>query len=183
MKVMKHFSSNGCISFQCSIPFPVLRGYFKSGVFVCNSRVNLCKNGIMWTMRGVYMYSEASLHCLTNLRKLRNPFSSNVCLYLQYSIPFAGAKRVPQIWYFVCNLRVNIYINSTIWFIRGQYMVSEASTICFINTRKDMNHFISNEYLSLQHSIPFLVLIGYPKSGFLYTIWESTYAKMTWYDP
>ncbi len=181
-KVMDHFISNGCLSLYHSIQFPCKEGTRNLVLCVQFEARHQCEchnvnnNGCIDALKSSSDLTYTSKEGYETLHQQYIPLLTVYC-------PASNTWRVPQIWHFVCNLRVNVYINSTIWFIRGQYMVSKASTICFMNTRKDMKHFISNEYLSLQHSIPFLVLIGYPKSGFLYIIWESTYAEMTWYDP
>ena len=90
------------------------------------------------------------------------------------------AERVPQIWKFVWNLRVSIGRNDTVQHINGWWMLSEASPICLVHLRKVVKHSSSNGCLSLQYSITFVVLRGYPKSGNLCEIWESTSAKMIW---
>ena len=46
-----------------------------------------------------------------------------------------------------------------------------------------MDHFISNGCLSLQHSTPVSMLIGYPKSSILGAIWVSTLADIALSDP
>ena len=62
-------------------------------------------------------------------------------------------------------------------------MLSEVHPILLIYLRKDTKHFISNGCLSLQHNIPFPVLIWYPKPDILCEIWELTSVKMVWCEP
>ena len=70
-----------------------------------------------------------------------------------------------------------------VWPILGWQMLSKAPPISLIHQRKDMDHFISNGCLSLQHSTPFSMLRGYPKSSILCAIWVSTLADIALSDP
>ena len=87
--------------------------------------------------------------------------------FLTEQCPIARAERVPQVRHFGCNLRVNLGKYHTVWPISGLDMLSEAPYIYMIHLRKLLNHFNSNEHLSLQYIIIFPVQRGYPKSGVL----------------
>ena len=93
--------------------------------------------------------------------------------------PFSTVCHLPYwegttIWYFVCNLRAAAVENDTLRHTCVLQMLSEAPPICRMRIRKGLKHFISNGYLPLLYSIPFFILRGYPKSGNLCAIWEST---------
>ena len=96
-----------------------------------------------------------------------------------YVSPFGTVCHLPYwegttIWYFVCNLRAAAVENDTLRHTCVLQMLSEAPPICRMRIRKGLKHFISNGYLPLLYSIPFFILRGYPKSGNLCAIWEST---------
>ena len=98
--------------------------------------------------------------------------------------PISSAEKVPNIWLSTHNLRVNLQIYHTVWPILGWQMLPNAPPISLIHQRKDMNHFISNGCLSLQHSTPVSMLIGYPKSSIILgAIWVSTLADIALSDP
>ena len=175
MKVTKHSSSFGCLYLQYIITFVVLKGYPKSG--------NLCEfesqHRQKWygaTHKCWWMLSKASPIDLMYLMKVMKHSSSNGCLSLQYSITFVVLKGYPKSGK-LCKttsvkiIRWNIYLN-------GWWMLSEVSLICLMHPRKVMKHSSSNGCLSLQYIITFVVLKGYPKSGNLCEIWESTSAEM-----
>ena len=66
-------------------------------------------------------------------------------LAAQYAIPCA--ERVAKIWYFVCDLRVNLSRNGMMTVMRDSYMLLEPPSNVFIPLRMVMNHSSSNEYL------------------------------------
>ena len=84
----------------------------------------------------------------------------------------------PKIWYFAWNLKVVLGRNDTMWTIRGLCMLIEAPSSILINMRKTIIHLHSNGCLYLQHSIPFPVLRGCPKSDILHDIWEIFWGEM-----
>ena len=86
--------------------------------------------------------------------------------------PISSAERVRKIWYFTWNSGLVFSRNHTVWTIRGLCMVFEALPIIVLYLTKDITHSSTNGWHSLQHSIPFLVLRGCPKSDILYEIWD-----------
>ena len=94
--------------------------------------------------------------------------------------PIFCAERVLNIWYFVCNLRVNLVRIGLVSTMRGLSMLPEAHPIIVMHPRKVMNHSCSNECLFLRHIIPFPMLRGHPKSGILHSIRWSTSVDRAW---
>ena len=93
--------------------------------------------------------------------------------------PIFYAEGGPQIWHFMCNLRVNLGRNCTVLPIRDWQMLPEAPLIYLIHQRNDLEHFWTNGCFPLQWIILFCVLRQYPKSDILCAIWESTLAETT----
>ena len=102
-------------------------------------------------------------------------------LATQHSI--SRAEMIPQIWYFVCNFRVNLDWNHTVQHILCWLMLSEAPPAYLIHQRKDMKPFSSNGCLLLWHTIPFPVLRGYLKIGILSSIQASTLVDIAVFYP
>ncbi len=82
MKVMNHSSSNGCLSLQRSITFPVLRGCPKSDILHENWELFFGKNDTCLTMRCMYILSGAPVTLPIHLMKVMKHSSSNRCLSL-----------------------------------------------------------------------------------------------------
>ena len=97
-RVLVYSSSNECLQLQYTIPFPVLRGYSTSCIlyFVCNLRVNLGRIGLVSTMKGLSMLSEAHPIIFMHLMKVMKHSCSNGCLFLWHPIPFPMLKGYPK---------------------------------------------------------------------------------------
>ena len=110
-KVMKHFISTGCLLYlQYIITISILGEGTKNVAFLSNWRVNLSGK---WHGETHKCLSD-SIRSTSHL-----PYSSkesyetlhNQCMplivvhYLSFAILW---KRVSKIWYFVCNLRINL---------------------------------------------------------------------------
>jgi len=102
-------------------------------------------NGTMRPMSCTHMLWDAPLICLVHLRMVRkHDFINNGYLSLWYIIPFAILRGYQQLWYFVCNLRVSVGWDGTLWPVSGREILPEASPICIMHLRKVLKHFISN---------------------------------------
>ena len=180
---MKKPSSSACHSLQHTVSFPMQMGVPKSLYFVCSLRVCLGRNGTMCTIMGLQMLSEAPLVPLKHLGKVMKHSNSNGCLTSQYSNAFSMRRGYLESPHFVYNLRVELGKNGTVWTIGSSYMLPKAPLIFLIYLWKVMKHPNSNGCLYLQHSIPFHVCRRYQNSGILHTNWETTLAKLSWYEP
>ncbi len=96
-KVMKHSNSNGCLSLQYIIPFPIAERMPKIWyILVCNLGVLFGRHGRIWLMRGYYMLQKALPILSINVTKVKQYFRSNVCLSLKYIIPFLVQTVYPE---------------------------------------------------------------------------------------
>ena len=96
--LMRYFSSNGCVSLQynashlsCVDMVPTIY-YF----VVHNWRTNPSRNGMVWTIRGLLILSNASPNLIMHLRKGMSRISSNGCLSSWHSIPFSVQRCYPK---------------------------------------------------------------------------------------
>ena len=133
--------------------------------FVCILRIDPGGNYTVRTIINLWMPQEAPPILLLYPKRLMKHLNSNGYLYIQYIIPFPVQGRYPHMWYYVCILRVGIGRIDSMWTIRGLQMLSGAPPTSLTYLRKSMEHFMSNECFSLQHYIPFPVMIRSPKSG------------------
>ena len=120
--------------------------------------------------------SKRSSHLSYSSKEEYEPFQQQWVSLIVAHHSISSAEKVPKIWLFLCNLRVNLQIYHTVWPILGWQVLSKAPPISLIHQRKDMKHFICNGCISLQHSTPYPMLRGYPNLAFLCTIWVSTLA-------
>ena len=183
---MPYFSSNGYLSLQQQHPNSLADGVPRICHLVWNLRVVLSGNGTMWTMMGLWMLSKAPPVFLIHQRKEMKPFNSSGCLSLQHIIPFPMLREhlvTSNVAHFVCNLRVGLSKNSTMW--PRMWLIDalwRSSHIHYVS-KEALKRFNSNKYLLLQYIIPFSVQRGYPKSGILCAIWGSISAEMTQCPP
>ena len=145
---MEHFSSNGCLVLQHIILFSMLRADPKSDI--------LCAIWESTLEEIAQCYPYVTDRCFQKLLSsnwyikgmIWNTLAPMAAFPCDASSYFC-AETVPQIWHFVCNLRVNLGRNYAMWPISGWQILSEAPPIYLIYERKDMKHFRSNECFSL----------------------------------
>ena len=94
--------------------------------------------------------------------------------------PISSAEWVIKSMFFAWNLRVVSCRNDMMRAIRGSYMLSETLLIINVHIRNVINHSITNGCLSLQHGIPFTMLIWFPKFWFCFKVeswfWQKWHA-------
>ena len=181
-KGWKHFIGNGCLSSQYIIPFAILRGYPKSD-YLCVMLWELisAKTLRMRTISGRKMLTEAPLIYLMPLMNALKHFTSNACVSLQYSTPFAILRGYPQ-------FRNLCSIWESPWWKMTHYDPHVPSR-CFESTFH-LSH-VSNKGLQTPHRQCVTLIAVYhpiyctgkvPESGILCTIWESMAVENTQWD-
>ena len=148
MKVMKHSSSNGYLSLQRSITFPVLRQCPKSDFLDEIKRCFWQKWHRMYHMVTVYAVWSSWKHSYTSNEGYETLKQQWVSLFTaQHRI--SSAERVHKSWYFAWTFRVVYGRNDTWLTIRCLYMLSEAPVRLPRHLMKVMKHSSSNGCLSL----------------------------------
>ena len=171
-------SSNVWLSFYSTILFTILRGCPKSDILHEIWEYFRAKKTQCWPYKGIVyaVKSSSSHHYAAKEGHWTVKQQWMDLIVAQY--PISCAEGVPEIWYFVWNLMLVLGRNGTVWTKRGLYMLPEALNIIVVYPRNVMKQSKSNEWLSLQHNIPFLMLRGCPKCDILYDIWELILAEM-----
>ena len=140
--------------------------------FVWNLRLVVSKKATVWNGRYFDDTIRSSFNqpyrCNEGFETLNHQWVS----LLAAQHPISSAERVRKIWYFTWNSGLVFSRNHTVWTIRGLCMLFEALSSIVLYLTKDITHSSTNGWHSLQHSIPFLVLRGCPKSDILYEIWD-----------
>ena len=102
-KIMNQSSSNGCLSLQHNTPFPTLRGYLKSDIFMKFESVFLQKwhyvdyKGFVDAISSSYNHSNKSVEDYETVKqKCMSPIAAEHYI--------SSAERVPQIRYISWNL-------------------------------------------------------------------------------
>ena len=172
---MKHSSSNGCFSLQFALSHllcwkgtPNLEICVK---FESQHRSKWYGATHKWLVNAVKSFSHLPYASKEGYETLKQQWLS--LLAVQYHI--CCAERVPQIWKLVWNLRVNIGRNDTVQ--HSKWLVNAVKSISHLPyAYKEGYETLKQQWLSLVTvtSISFVVLRGYPKSGNLCEIWEST---------
>jgi len=148
-KVMKHSSINWCLSLQHSVQFPMLRGCPKSGILYV-----IWELFVVWNWHGVDHKGlvdtarSSSSHHHTPNEGYETLNDQRVSLLAAHH-PIYCAERVPNIRYFVWNLRLVFSTNDLLWTIRGSHMLSEGPIIIPIQLSKIMKQSSSNGCVSL----------------------------------
>ena len=119
----------------------------------------------------IYHISTSSYHPYTT-KGGYGPLKQQCMSLLAEQYPISPAERAPEIWHFTWNLRVLLGRNDTVLTIRGLCMQAETPILICVHLRNDMKYSSSNGCLSLQHSIPYPVLRGCPKSDILHENWD-----------
>ena len=161
---MSHSRSNGCLSLQHGIPFPVPNGWLKSCSFAWNLRVVSCRNDTMWAIRGSYMLSEAPLIINMHVRNVINHSITNGCLSLQHAgIPFT-------MWIWFPTFEFCFKFES--WFWQKWHgadhkklvcAIRSCSNHCYTSKKGYMKHSSSNGWLCTSWHIPSPMLKGSPR--------------------
>ena len=86
-KVMKHSSSNGCLSAQHTIPFPMQGGCPKAGVCIKFGRY-FWQNDTVWTIPGLYILPGALLITLVYPTRVMRQSNSNGYISLEHIVIF-----------------------------------------------------------------------------------------------
>ena len=125
------------------------------------------RNDMVWTIRGSYRLVEALPIIVIPFWKAMKHPTRDGCCSLQHVIPFSCVGRVPKVWLFI--LKFGSWFWQKWHYVRhdGSFMLSEAYLIVLIHLRKVLKCLTSNGCISEQHSIPFPVLKGCPKSDIL----------------
>ena len=95
-KIMNQSSSNGCLSLQHNTPFPTLRGYLKSDIFMKFESVFVLQKWHCVDYKGFVDAIQAPTITVINLMKIMKQSSSNGCLPLQQSITFQVLRGFPK---------------------------------------------------------------------------------------
>ena len=172
MKVMECFSSNRCLFLQHITSFPVMipQGNTLNLSFWVKfeSEPRLKQHGVTHNWPQDALRSSLYLPCISGeeyetLQQQLTPF------YISRHHT-SHEVRLPQIWHFVFNLRVDLSKNDMMRITSRSKMLIEVSPTILIHLRKIMKHFSSNGCPYLQYMIPFSVMVGYPKSYILCAI-------------
>ena len=105
------------ISHGSANPFPMLRGYAKSGLLCAIwESIYLCQEGIVWTMnKGLQSLPWAPQIFLMHCMKIIKHLISNECRFLQYRIQFDMLRGYPKpCTIFWCNLKVSTLVEKTL---------------------------------------------------------------------
>ena len=98
-----------------------------------------------------------------HMRKVMEYSGSNIRLSLRHTIP-SPVLICCQIFVILCESWDWFFrINDTVWSIWGLEMLSKAFSVYHIHLQNVMEYSSSIGWLSLRHTIPFPVLMWYPK--------------------
>ena len=138
---------------------------------------------MIWTIRGLCLLSESPLIIHTCQSMVMKQSSSNGCLSLQHSIPFAVPRGCPKSD--ICMKCEKWFSAEVVWYQHwdAHFMLPQSHLIIIMYKTEVMKHPRSNGCLSLYHSIPVPMLRGCPKADILHEIWELLLTDMSWYGP